>query len=175
MLQLNTDETEVLVLRNKGLIDHITLNKIKIDSINIQTASSVRHLDTVFVNSIGKFTWFSWFNIRRSWRSLTTDAPKVSIKASVMSKIDYCNSVLYGIPNKQLNRIQRIENYAARVALRLHKLSHITPVLATVLTLISYDSLLIIRNIITSQVSVWTSHLSDPLLDTLNKDVMFQY
>ena len=142
MLQLNMDETEVLVLRNKSLRYPIALNKIKIDSIDILTARSVRHLDTVFEcalrseafgNSIGKSTWFSWFSIRRSSRSLTTDAPQIPIKASVMSKIDYWNSVLYGIPNKLLNRIQRNENYAARVALRLHKFSHTTPVLATIL------------------------------------------
>ena len=48
-----------------------------------------------------------------------------------MSKIDYCNSLLYGIQDKLLNRIQRIQNYAARVVLRLHKFSHITPALAT--------------------------------------------
>ena len=45
-------------------------------------------------------------------------------------KIDYCNSLLYGIPDKLLNRIQRIQNYAARVVLRLYKLRHITPALA---------------------------------------------
>ena len=48
-----------------------------------------------------------------------------------MSKIDFCNSLLYGIPDKLLNRIQRIQNNAARVVLRLHKFSHITPALAT--------------------------------------------
>ena len=48
-----------------------------------------------------------------------------------MSKIDYCNSLLYSIPDKLLNRIQRIQNYAARVVLRLHKFSHTTPALVT--------------------------------------------
>ena len=84
-----------------------------------------------FVNSICKSAWFNLFNISRSRRSLTTDAAKILIQAYVMSKIDYCNSLLYGIPDKLLNRIQRIQNYAARVILRLHKFSHITPALAT--------------------------------------------
>ena len=44
MLQLNMDRTEVLVLMNKSLRNHITINKIKIDSIDIPTASSVLHL-----------------------------------------------------------------------------------------------------------------------------------
>ena len=47
-----------------------------------------------------------------------------------MSKIDNCKSLLYGIPDKLLNRIQRIQNYAARVVSRLRKFSHITPALA---------------------------------------------
>ena len=43
-----------------------------------------------------------------------------------MSNTDYCNSLLYGIPDKLLNRIQRIRVYPG-----LYKFSHITPALAT--------------------------------------------
>ena len=121
---------------NKSLRNPITMNKIKIDSIDISTASSVRNLGAIFdsalsseafVNSICKSAWFNLFNISRSRGSLTTDAAKILIQAYVMSKIDYCISLLYGIPDKLLNRIQRIQNYAARVVLRLHKFIHITP------------------------------------------------
>ena len=128
------------MLMNKSLRNPITMNKIKIDSIEISTASSVKNLGAIFdsalsseafVNSICKSAWFNLFNISRSRRSLTTDAAKILIQAYVMSKIDYCNSLLYGIPDKLLNRIQRIQNYAARVVLRLHKFSHITPALAS--------------------------------------------
>ena len=55
----------------------------------------------------------------------------VQLQAYMMSRIDYCNSLLYGILDELLNRIQRIQNYAARVVLRLHKFSHITPALDT--------------------------------------------
>ena len=136
MLQLNMDKTEVLVLMNKSLRNPITMNKIKIDSIDISTASGVRNVGAIFdsalsseafVNSICKSAWFNLFNISRSRGSLTTDAAKILIQAYVMSKIDYCISLLYGIPDKLLNRIQRIQNYAARVVLRLHKFIHITP------------------------------------------------
>ena len=97
MLQLNMDKTEVLVLMNESLRNPITMNKIKIDSINISTANSVRNLGAIFdsalsseafVNSICKSAWFNLFNINRSRRSLTTDATKILIQAYVMSKID---------------------------------------------------------------------------------------
>ena len=128
------------MLMNKSLRNPITMNKLAINSIEISTASSGRNLGAIFdsavsskafVNPICKSAWFDLVNISRSRRSLTTDAAKILIQAYVMSKIDYCNSLLYGIPDKLLNRIQRIQNYAARVVLGLHRLSHITPALAT--------------------------------------------
>ena len=48
MWQLNMDKTEVLVLMNKSLRNPITMNKIKITSIVISTASSVRNLGAIF-------------------------------------------------------------------------------------------------------------------------------
>ena len=119
----------------------ITINKIKIDSIEISTASSVRTLgDTIFnralgseafVNSICKSTRFNLFNISRSRMSLTTDAAKILIQVYVMYKTDFCNSLLYGIPDKLFNRIQWIQNCAAREVPRLHKFSQITTALVT--------------------------------------------
>ena len=88
--------------------------------IDISTASSVGNVGAIFdsalssealVNSICKSAWFNSFNISRSRRSLTTDAVKILIQAYVMSKIDHCNSLLYGIPDKLFNRSQRIQNY----------------------------------------------------------------
>ena len=52
MLQLNMDKTEVLVLMNKSLRNPITMNKIKIDAIDISTASSVKNLDVIFDSAL---------------------------------------------------------------------------------------------------------------------------
>ena len=118
---------EVLVLMSKSLRNSITINKVKIDSIDISTASSIRNLGVIFdsalsseafVNAICKFAWFNLFIMSTSRRSLKTDAAKILIQAFVMSKIDRCNSLLYGIPDKLLDHIQWIQNYAARVFLR---------------------------------------------------------
>ena len=137
ILQLNMDKTEVLVLMNKSLRNPITMNKIKIDSIEISSASSIRNLGAIFdsalnskafVKSICKSAWFNLFKISRVSSNRCCQYPYPSLRDV---QIDYCNSLLYGIPDKLLNRIQRIQSYAARVVLRLHKFSHITPALAT--------------------------------------------
>ena len=98
--------------------------KIIIDSIDTSTtASSVRNLDAIFdsalsseafVDSTCKSARFNLFNINRSRTSPTTNAAKILMQAYVMSEIDYCYSLLYGIPDKLMNRIQRIQSYAAR-------------------------------------------------------------
>ena len=91
MLQLNMDKTDVLiVLMNKSLRNPIAMNKIKMDSIDLSTASSVRNLGAIFDSAL---------------RSEAFVNSKILIQAYVMSKIDYCNS-LYGIPDKLLNRIR---------------------------------------------------------------------
>ena len=161
---------------NKSLRNPITMNKIKIDSIDISTASSVRNLGAIFdsalsseafVNSSCKSTWFNLFNISRSRRSLTTDAAKILIQAYVMSKIDYCSILLYGIPDKLLNRIQQIQNYAAQVVLRLHKFSHITTALATLHWLpanrrIDFKIALLVYKALNGQAPAYIAYLQQP-------------
>ena len=44
-----------------------------------------------------------------------------------MSYLDYCNSLLYGRPNFQCDRLQKILNAAARVICVIPKFDHITP------------------------------------------------
>ena len=51
--------------------------------------------------------------------------------AFVSSKLDYCNALLYGLPKKQLDKLQRVLNCAARVVSKVRKHEHITPILAS--------------------------------------------
>ena len=46
---------------------------------------------------------------------LTPETAKLLLHAFVTSKLDYCNSLLYGVPKYQILRLQRIQNVAARL------------------------------------------------------------
>jgi len=46
----------------------------------------------------------------------------------VISRMDYCNSVLVGLPASTLAPRQRVQNAAARLILGLSRRSHITEV-----------------------------------------------
>ncbi len=45
------------------------------------------------------------------------------IHSLVTSRLDYCNSLLYGLPDTSLRRLQRVQNTAARILCRLPKFS----------------------------------------------------
>ena len=70
-------------------------------------------------------------------------------------------------PTKDLNRIQQNQNYAARLVLRLHKFSHITPALATLHWLlvnhrIDFNIALLIYKALNGQTPAYIADLLHP-------------
>ena len=59
-------------------------------------------------------------------RFLTSTATATLVSAFVLSRIDYCNSLLFGSTHEMTSHLQQIQNYAARVILRLPMSSSIT-------------------------------------------------
>ena len=69
------------------------------------------------------------YNIRQIRKFLSIESTKTLVHAFVTSHLDYCNSLLFGIPQYQLQRLQRVLNAAARVTCLIPRCAHITPVL----------------------------------------------
>ena len=70
-----------------------------------------------------------YFELRRllSIRGfLTSTATATLVSAFALSRIDYCYSLLFGSAHYATSHLQRIQNYAARVILRLPTSSSIT-------------------------------------------------
>ena len=53
----------------------------------------------------------------------------IHIHAVISSRLGYCNSLLYVLPKKSLDRLQHVQNMAARLITRTKITDHITPVL----------------------------------------------
>ena len=62
---------------------------------------------------------------------LSVQATKTLVSAFVLSWLDYCNSLLSGCPQYHLNRLQKVQNNAAHLILKVPKADHITPHLRT--------------------------------------------
>jgi len=51
------------------------------------------------------------------------------VTSLVLSRLDYCNSVVFGLPASTLSPLQRVQNAAAQLVLRLDRKAHIKPAL----------------------------------------------
>ena len=63
---------------------------------------------------------------------LSFEASSQLIHALITTTLDYCNGILFNLPKnkiERLQRIQRIQNQAARMLKRIPRRNHITPVL----------------------------------------------
>ncbi len=57
-----------------------------------------------------------------------SDAEKL-VHAFMTSRLDYCYALLGGCPTSSINKLQIVQNAAARVLTRSRKYDHITPIL----------------------------------------------
>ena len=68
-------------------------------------------------------------NISRIRKFLSLAVTKTLVHAVVTWRLDYCNSLLYGIPASQLNKVQRVLNAAVRLVCRAPRYCHISPLM----------------------------------------------
>ena len=78
------------------------------------------------VSNIARTCYFELRRLASIRRFLTSTATATLVSAFVLSRIDYCNSLLFGPTNDVTSHLQRIQNYAARVIFRLPMSSSIT-------------------------------------------------
>jgi len=137
-LRLNPSKTVVLWLGSRHIIDKLDVHEVRVLSSTVRIDSSARDLGVVVdsrltmsdhVASVCRSAYFHLRQIRPIVRSLTVEAAKTLVQACIASRLDYCNAVLHGITDNLLQRLQSVQNAAARLVTRTGRCEHITPVL----------------------------------------------
>ena len=80
----------------------------------------------VLLDSLSGKCFYHLRQIRTVRRSLTKDAAQTLVHAFISSRIDYCNSILYGMSAVHMQPLLNVLNAAARVVLQKRKFDHIT-------------------------------------------------
>ena len=137
-LKMNEDKTEFLVVSSKQMAKRISPSPLIIGNTPILPSPSVRNLGVIidkfasmedYISSICRGAYLQLKNISRLKKYLDTPTLECIVHAFVTSKLDYCNSLLIGLPDTLISRLQCVQNTAARILTGTPKYAHITPVL----------------------------------------------
>ena len=81
------------------------------------------------VSNITKPCYCELRRIAKIRGNLTFDAAANLVRSLVISKLDYANCLLYGLPDVLLKRLQLVQNNAARLVFRKRKNEHVNDML----------------------------------------------
>ncbi len=133
-LQLNLAKTELLVFPATPTLQHDFT--IQLGSSTITPSASVRNLGVIFDDQLtfkehiaktARSCRFALHNIRKIRPFLTEHAAQLLVQALVISRLDYCNALLAGLPSNTIKPLQMIQNAAARLVFKEPKRAHVTP------------------------------------------------
>ncbi len=133
-LQLNLAKTELLVFPATPTLQHDFT--IQLGSSTITPSASVRNLGVIFDDQLtfkehiaktARSCRFALHNIRKIRPFLTEHAAQLLVQALVISRLDYCNALLAGLPSNTIEPLQMIQNAAARLVFNEPKRAHVTP------------------------------------------------
>ena len=138
-LKLNDGKTELMVLGQSSLVSKIEGNlEIFIGNTVVKTSLKVRNIGAIFdsemkmqdqVNSVCRSSYACLHSIGRIRRYLDETSVKALVHAFITCRIDNLNSLLAGIPDYVLDKLQMVLHNAARLITRLDRKDHITDTL----------------------------------------------
>ena len=137
-LKLNDEKTELIFLGTAQNLTKLTTTSVKVGDCTIEPSQDVRNIGAIFdknlkmdkhVLSTCKTAWFRLYQIGKIRPYLSTEEAKSIVHAYVTSKIDQNNSLLVGCPDNLINKLQKVQNAAAKLIYKAKKFDHVTHLL----------------------------------------------
>jgi len=128
----------VLWLGSKYKLIKLSIQDVPVLSASIKIVDTARDLGVVtdsglamsdHVTAVCRSAYYQLRQLRMIVRSLSDDAKKMLVQSFVSCRLDYCNSLLYRISGGLLQRLQSVQNTAARLITGASRRDHITLVL----------------------------------------------
>ena len=137
-LKLNDDKTEVLLCGRSDIIKKVDRTNIKLGNNLISFSSEVKNLGIYLDSDLSMSSQVSYVikcmhleigRINKIRHLIPKKTAEILVNSLVLTKLDYCNSLLANISKDNLNRLQMVQNYAAKIIFRKNKYDHVTPLL----------------------------------------------
>jgi len=137
-LQLNNDKTEFMWCATVRRQHRLPTSGPTIGSLTVTPSLVVRDLGVCIDSDLSmwshvQLTASRCFAVLRQLRAIRRQVPTAVFQsliiALVLSRLDYCNSILFGLPANLIQRLQSVQNAAAWLIFRIRRSEHVTAVL----------------------------------------------
>jgi hypothetical protein len=139
-LKLNTEKTNILLIGPKEKRERLSkeLGNITLGSVPIALSDRAKNLGVIFdgdlslsshVASVTKSAIISFKNMAKIRKHFSFQSFEILTHAFVTSRLDYCNSLLTGANHSDLNKLQLVQNYSAKILCNRKKYDSVTPLL----------------------------------------------
>ena len=135
-LKLNDDKTEVMIISSSRMSTALSISEsFDIGNASVPFSDTVKNLGVTLdchlslkphVLNVVRTANVELRRISSIRRLLTTEATATLVSAFILSRLDYCNSLLSGCPRSLILRLQKVQNNAARLILGISKREHIS-------------------------------------------------
>ena len=123
---MNTTKTEFIMFGSRQQLEKCTTDHINIAGDSVKREGCIRYL-VAFLDETLTFkehvkrkcrvAMLNYFRIKSIRKYLTKEATEVLVLSLVVSHLDYCNVILYGIADCDIAKLQRIQNMCAKLVL----------------------------------------------------------
>ena len=135
-MKINDIKTEFMIIGTKQLLNEVNIKTSSVSDSAVAPAAMARNLGVLFDENMTLLphinackTAFYYIYITRIRKYLSVETTRTLLHAVVIGRLDYCDSLLYGLPMKSMSKLQRVQNAAARLITNTPRYDHITPVL----------------------------------------------
>jgi hypothetical protein len=137
-LKLNNEKTEFFIAGTYHSLQKLPKLQLTVGESAIEPSSNIRNLGIIFdsnmtmskqINSLISSGNYQLRNIRRICRYLDQETRHLVVRALFLSRLDYGNALLYGSNSQDLNRLQSLQNRAAKLIFSASRLESPLPLM----------------------------------------------
>jgi hypothetical protein len=138
-LKLNDSKTEFFIAASPHNQKHIPLNvSLSVGNDIIKPSKTIRNLGAFFdsqmtmsshIINVSKTVTFHLRNIGRIRKYIDKSTCHHAVRSLILSRLDYCNGLLSSLPSTYIIRLQRLQNWAARLVFEVNRRHSPSPLL----------------------------------------------
>ena len=129
-LKMNDSKTEFILIGSKQQLLKSSITNLRVSDVTIDVSDCVKlvgaHLDSQLsfkkhISEKCKIACFNLSKISLLRKYLTRDSCALLVLSLVIVHLDYSNALFIGLPDKSINKLQRVQNMAAKLVLKAKK------------------------------------------------------